>query len=287
MDEKRDNEKEKTSPPESPKTPPEKDSISKLIRISDINFESESIPFEDTFSPEELDIIQDIRCKINLYIETKMQEYKKVHSLELKILEDQLETEKNEHVIEVAKLRELLTTVKTGSADVDALRKELNEKHGKEMEELRTYFEDRCADIEKHYSEEIFSQHSRKMSVDSSLCSEIESEMYPNQCPQGGDSPAVGTDSNLAAAKLELQNKYHAELEILREDYENRIDELRIGNENQLAEIEKKYAEQLETLKTELEEAQKYVLTQQEVVSIIDVVTVITSICRKRRCEVK
>lgn len=127
----------------------EKDTLSKLIRISDINFESESIPFEDTLSPEELDIIQDIRCKINLYIENKMQEYKKVHVLELKILEDQLESEKNEHVIEVAKLRELLTNVKSGSADIDELRKELNEKHSKEMEELRTYFEERCAEIEK------------------------------------------------------------------------------------------------------------------------------------------
>lgn len=135
--------------PESIKSFSENDTLSKLIKISDLNFDSESIPFDDTLSPDELDIIQDIRCKINLYIEQKVQEMKKVHNLELKILEDQLESEKNEHVLEAAKLRELLSTVKSGSADVDVLRNELNEKHSKEMEELRTYFEERCAEIEK------------------------------------------------------------------------------------------------------------------------------------------
>lgn len=121
------------------------------------------------------------------------------------------------------------------------------------------------------YSEEIFSQQSRKMSADSSLASELESEVYPNnQCGPGGDAatvPPETTKSDLNNLRLELQNKYHAELEILREDYENRLDELRINNENVQQENEKKYLEQIDQLKTELEETQRYVMTQQEVVS--------------------
>lgn len=121
------------------------------------------------------------------------------------------------------------------------------------------------------YSEEIFSQQSRKMSADSSLASELESEAYPsNAIGAAGDAGNTAPDTNkndLNNLRIELQNKYHAELEILREDYENRIDELRINNENVQQETEKKYFQQIETLKTELEEAQKYVMTQQEVVS--------------------
>lgn len=123
------------------------------------------------------------------------------------------------------------------------------------------------------YSEEIFSQQSRKMSADSSIGSELESEVYPGvQCAAGGDSIAAGSDSNrtdLHNLRVELQNKYHAELEILREDYENRIDELRINNENIQSDLEKKYMEQIDVLKIDLEEAQKYVMTQQEVVSLL------------------
>lgn len=105
------------------------------------------------------------------------------------------------------------------------------------------------------------------MSIESSMCSELESDLFAGA--PGGDSPAVGVDStktDLSVLRLELQNKYHAELEILREDYENRIDELRISNENIQNEIEKKFVEQIEVLKTDLEEAQRYVTAQQEVV---------------------
>ncbi|CAG2053330.1 unnamed protein product [Timema podura] len=59
------------------------------------------------------------------------------------------------------------------------LRKELEIKHAKEMEELRRYFEQKCADVEKRYSEEVFSQHSRKLSGSSaSSAEELVSDMY-------------------------------------------------------------------------------------------------------------
>lgn len=63
-------------------------------------------------------------------------------------------------------LRKLLTSVQDGATEVAELRKELESKHAKEMEELREYFEKRCVDMEKQYSEDVFSQHSRKASED-------------------------------------------------------------------------------------------------------------------------
>lgn len=105
----------------------------------------------------------------------------------------------------------------------------------------------------------------------SSVGSELESEIYPTPASgPGGDTSAIIADTNktdLNSLRLELQNKYHAELEILREDYDNRLDELKIKHDTLVQDIEEKYVNQIELLKTELEEAQKNAVTSQEVVS--------------------
>ncbi|KAJ2940343.1 hypothetical protein O0L34_g17 [Tuta absoluta] len=75
---------------------------------------------------------------------------------ELRDIETQLQQEKQAYSIETRKLRELLASVKAGNADIDALREELSIKHEKEMENLRTYFEKKCSDMERSYSEEVW-----------------------------------------------------------------------------------------------------------------------------------
>lgn len=60
---------------------------------------------------------------------------------------------------------------------------------------------------------------------------------------------------DLSSFKKELQNKYHAELEILREDYENRIDALNVEHDQKLQSLERKNEEKIESLKFDLEEA--------------------------------
>lgn len=62
---------------------------------------------------------------------------------------DKLKNEKMNHEVETTKLRELLANVKCESVDIVTLREELEAKHAKEVEELRTYFEQKCADLEK------------------------------------------------------------------------------------------------------------------------------------------
>lgn len=61
----------------------------------------------------------------------------------------------------------------------------------------------------------------------------------------------------LSGIKSELQNKYHAELEILREDYENRIDLMNVEHEDRLQSLERKYIDKIELLKFELDETLK------------------------------
>lgn len=57
--------------------------------------------------------------------------------------------EKKERDDEINRLRQLLDNVKCVSMDVVELKEELGVKHAEEMEELRTYFEKKCADLEK------------------------------------------------------------------------------------------------------------------------------------------
>lgn len=68
---------------------------------------------------------------------------------EMKEIESQLQQDKNSYIIETRRLRELLASVKAGSAEIDELRQELGIKHEKEMENLRTYFEKKCSDMER------------------------------------------------------------------------------------------------------------------------------------------
>lgn len=60
-----------------------------------------------------------------------------------------MENEKTEHESELLHLRELLAGVKCGSSELMDLRQELDSKHAQELEELRTYFEQKCTDLEK------------------------------------------------------------------------------------------------------------------------------------------
>lgn len=68
---------------------------------------------------------------------------------EMKELETQLQQDKQSYSIETRRLRELLASVKAGNAQIDELRQELAIKHEKEMENLRTYFEKKCSDMER------------------------------------------------------------------------------------------------------------------------------------------
>lgn len=166
------------------------------------------------------------------------------------------------------------------------------------------------------YSEEVFSQQSRKMSGSSS-CSdgELSSDFVFNQPGPGGDNKVDYTKKDitklhqslsqmislmqnfnlnelsdnefeqlkaeigkfdfrnlikydLSTIKNELQNKYHAELEILREDFDNRVDIMNVEHENKLRSLEKRYVEEIDDLNSQLR-SRVVTTAQQEVVSFL------------------
>ncbi|XP_057326171.1 pericentrin-like isoform X3 [Microplitis mediator] len=65
----------------------------------------------------------------------------------------------------------------------DKIKTDMEKRHAEEMEEVRTYFEAKCVQIEKQYSEEVFSQQSKKVSDDSEA-EEMADDLY---CGGGGD----------------------------------------------------------------------------------------------------
>nr|CAI5846452.1 unnamed protein product [Callosobruchus analis] len=59
---------------------------------------------------------------------------------------------------------------------------------------------------------------------------------------------------DLSVIKSDLQNKYHAELEVLREEHENRVDLMRVKHEEKLRTLEDKYVEEISDLRLQLDE---------------------------------
>lgn len=115
--------------------------------------------FKKSLSEDESAAFSKVWNKFEIFHKTEIDQIKQNHDEEIKILTDQIRQEKKETEVEINRLRQLLNNVKSMSPEVDALRQELEAKHQKEMEELRQYFERRCVDMEKQYSEDVFSQH--------------------------------------------------------------------------------------------------------------------------------
>lgn len=105
---------------------------------------------------------------------------------------EEIQILKMEATAESQKFRQLLSSFEEGNEGLKQLRIEMEEKHTKEMEELRTYFEQKCLQMEKQYSEEVFSQQSKKMSDNDSEIEELNEDLYvgsgPVELSGGGDA---------------------------------------------------------------------------------------------------
>lgn len=92
--------------------------------------------------------------------------------------DEQISAIKAETASEIRKVQSLMLGVKEGTTELKDLKTELEIRHAKEMEELRMYFEQKCLLMEKQYSEEIFSQQSKKMSDNDSEIADLTEGLY-------------------------------------------------------------------------------------------------------------
>ncbi|CAH0564692.1 unnamed protein product [Brassicogethes aeneus] len=154
--------------------------------FSSINYKS----IESSLNNEQLSLFKDIKCNVDKFIEQQLEEKKIANEKEIENIKSAMLSEKEEYESEIKRLRDMLANIKCGSTEIMELRNELEAKYSKEVEELRTYFEKKCCDLEKNYSEEVFSQHSRKMSGSSCSENELSSDVFFGAVPgPGGDAP--------------------------------------------------------------------------------------------------
>lgn len=114
-------------------------------------------------------------------------------------------------------------TEQASNKQLEELREQLTDRHKQEMEQLRTYFEEKCSQIGKQYSDEIISQQSKKMCDDSD---DLTDDIY-----------FVGDIESVSLRMDDEKSKF--------EDQEDKASAIAM------------YEEQIQALKQELEELKK------------------------------
>ena len=179
---------------------------------------------------------------------------------------EQISTVKADTASEIEKIQSLLLGMKEGTTELDDLRNELETRHTKEMEELRMYFERKCLLMEKQYSEEIFSQQSKRMSDNDSEIADITEGLYyggAGDCLNANmsehssrlgspiaDEQSRHTGQNLSSYKSEME--YEINIKTLQQELQNKIvelQEMKLQYEKSLEEQKNMYERELHNSK--------------------------------------
>jgi len=142
--------------------------------------------------------------------------------------------------------------LKDGDTNLLELKVELEARHAKEMEELRTYFERKCLQMEKQYSEEIFSQQSKRISDNDSETEELTDDLYfggAGDCLNVSNSRTAtpgAVEESLKSKFLDAENQaclnleYESNIEALRQELEHKVNEIESIKTNYTKAIEEK-----------------------------------------------
>ncbi|XP_052751503.1 pericentrin [Galleria mellonella] len=177
---------------------------------------------------------------------------------EMKELEAQIQQDKQAYTIETRRLRELLASVKAGNADIDALRQELSVKHEKEMENLRTYFEKKCTDMERSYSEEVW----RGRECASPLSS-LEAEAEAGAAAAGGDCARRRTRSAEFPSISFESTPLEQGLKQMCKKYEQQIEDLKTEHVAYVQDIQARHADTIATLDNQITKLKARILTSE------------------------
>ncbi|XP_018368606.1 PREDICTED: A-kinase anchor protein 9-like isoform X3 [Trachymyrmex cornetzi] len=182
----------------------------------------------------------------------------------------ELESVKTDSAKEISRLRLLLQNFKDGNASLNDLRTELEARHTKEMEELRTYFEQKCLQMEKQYSEEVFSQQSKRISDNDSETEELTDDLYfggAGDCLNVSNSRAATPstiEESLRSKILDVENQarleteYEDSIQVLQKELElkvNEIQNVKANYEKTLEQQKKLYECQIRDIEAKLEHA--------------------------------
>ncbi|XP_014473124.1 PREDICTED: A-kinase anchor protein 9-like isoform X2 [Dinoponera quadriceps] len=184
---------------------------------------------------------------------------------------EQLEAMRADSAKEINRLRLLLQNLKGGSASMNDLKVELEARHAKEMEELRTYFERKCLQMEKQYSEEVFSQQSKRISDNDSETEELTDDLYfggAGDCLNMSNSRAAtpsAIEESLRIRFLDAENQtrieteYENDMRALRQELEHKVNEIqsiRTAYEKAIEEQKELFECQIRDIEAKLERSQ-------------------------------
>nr|XP_012135582.1 PREDICTED: A-kinase anchor protein 9-like isoform X3 [Megachile rotundata] len=142
-----------------------------------LSIERERLTEENKALKKKLENVQSLQESVNQLRAEKELLRKEMDAL-VCVHDEQINAIKAETASEIRKVQSLMLGLKEGTAELNDLKTELEMRHAKEMEELRTYFEQKCLLMEKQYSEEIFSQQSKKMSDNDSEIADLTDGLY-------------------------------------------------------------------------------------------------------------
>ncbi|XP_006607658.1 A-kinase anchor protein 9-like isoform X9 [Apis dorsata] len=155
-----------------------KSKLKYYISLSEnLTTEKEQKMEENRVLKKKLDNIYLLKESINQLRSEKETLRKEIETL-IHVHDEQINAIKTETTSEIRKVQSLMLGLKEGTTELNDLKIELEKRHAKEMEELRMYFEQKCLLMEKQYSEEIFSQQSKKMSDNDSEIADITEDLY-------------------------------------------------------------------------------------------------------------
>lgn len=138
------------------------------------------------------------------------------------------------------------------------------------MEELRTYFERKCLQMEKQYSEEVFSQQSKRISDNDSETEELTDDLYfggAGDCLNVSNSRAAtpsAIEESLRSKILDVENQtrleteYEGSIQALRQELEHKVNEIeniKTNYEKAIEEQKELYECQIRDIETKLEHA--------------------------------
>uniref|UniRef100_A0A182PBV6 Pericentrin/AKAP-450 centrosomal targeting domain-containing protein n=1 Tax=Anopheles epiroticus TaxID=199890 RepID=A0A182PBV6_9DIPT len=242
--------------------------------------------FRRYLSPEEVRLFNMVQGKFDDFLTQELDKVRDAGESENRLLREQLQIEHAEKEQEVNRLRQMLSSVKAGSIEITTLRTELEARHTQEMADLRTYFEKKVVELEKQYSEEVFSQQSRRLSNDDTASEISGAEEFPEEnggyqskhtsprrkhkediylspthrkiTPTTIDATDASADEVLVVEIVEEQEHRHLTAEEVREFYQSKIKELNAQHERVFSNLRRK-------LKAyEAKEQEKHVLIVQE-----------------------
>ncbi|XP_037934627.1 golgin subfamily A member 4 isoform X5 [Teleopsis dalmanni] len=146
--------------------------------------------FQKYLTPNEVRLFFMVQKKFDDFLSSELEKCKMKCEHEVKLSLDQLQNEKQERDVEIKRLTKLLEEKKSN--------------HAKELDDLRKYFETKCADLEKQFSDDVFSQKSQLHGSDSSSSECSDHEQMPEDI--------VPISANIRAIEKSPKKRTRAEL---------------------------------------------------------------------------